>query len=72
MLTNNIELVGENVASALTLVGKKEVYLFGYLGWCGRKPVWLLTVRKLEGLEFQFPNWKHEACGFFLQNSMEV
>lgn len=33
MLTNNIELVGENVASALTLVGKKKVYLFGYLGW---------------------------------------
>lgn len=29
--------------------------------------MWLLTVGKLEGCK-----WKHEGCGFFLQNSMEV
>lgn len=38
------------------------------VGWCGRKPMWLLTVGKLEGC-----NWKHEDCVvFFLQNSVEV
>lgn len=37
------------------------------VGWCRRKPVWLLMVGKLEAC-----NWKYKGCGLFPWTSVEV
>lgn len=93
-MTSDIELGGDSIDSALTLV-KKGLFVSQIIpvrhimqeslcsthccwcavgrlssarvGWCRRKPAWLLMVGKLEVY-----NWKYEDYGLFLWNSVRV